>query len=62
MTYWWDEVLSEQEEKGRNDADNGRFDPPFKNSTIPEDEAENNAYKRGFINRRNELGDNFEWR
>ena len=54
--------MSRCEKAGRADADRGRFDPPHGGTADPIDEAENEAYRRGFMARRKELGDKFEWR
>lgn len=54
-------MLAERMADGRKDANEGVFEPPYLNSDDPQDEDENAAYKRGFNERRRELGDVFRW-
>lgn len=58
---WWDELLAERFRDGQRDAEHGRFESPYPGSQDPQDEDENLAYRRGFDQRRRELGDAFRW-
>ena len=61
-TDWWAEHLEHFRHCGRESADKGAFDPPHSfDLDDPQNEAENGAYKDGFLERRKELGDKFEW-
>lgn len=64
---WWESNLDQYREEGRKDAELGRFDMP--NATdehgmaeSPDYDDENQAYREGFVQRRKELGDKFEWK
>jgi len=61
MADWWNELLESRHEDGRKDADRGLFNRPYAGNVDPQNEDENEAYKRGFDERRKELGDKFEW-
>jgi len=56
------ELLEECWRDGRDDADKGMFDAPYPGSGDPQDETANQAYKQGFMDRRKELVDKFEWK
>lgn len=58
---WWADLLKQNFEMGRQDADKGTFDPPYPNSDDEQDMTENTAYADGFRARRKELGDSFKW-
>ena len=59
---WYDQQLAEYKEDGRKDADKGLYRPPYPGTDDPTDEDLNDIYKAGFMERRWELGDKFEWR
>lgn len=58
---WWERLMDCYKSEGGKDAEFGVFEPPNPGSDDPQDDAENAAYKRGFDERRKELGDKFEW-
>lgn len=61
---WWIQNLDDYRQDGRKDAERGTFDAPHQLCECcpdPQDEAENEAYKHGFMERRAELGDKFRW-
>ena len=58
----WSELLSTHVMDGRRDAERGVFDPPrWTRTTDPSEMHENAAYKKGWNQRRKELGDAFKW-
>lgn len=62
---WWAMMLNELATDGARDAEKGIYDPPHALCECcqdPQDEAENDAYRKGFFNRRLELGNKFRWR
>lgn len=59
---WWERQRAEFKQDGRNDADRGLFRLPYPGTDDPSDEESNIAYQRGFMERRKELGDKFEWK
>ncbi len=52
MCDWWSELLRQREDDGVRDADLRSPDIPYPGSSDPQDEAENEAYMRGFKRRR----------
>ena len=58
---WWQDNLENYKSDGRFDAEAGFYNPPHSDSDDPQDQDENEAYKKGFIERRKELGDAFKW-
>lgn len=61
---WWLALLQECEDDGRRGAELGVYDPPnivCEECPDPQYEAENERYKKGFRDRRRELGDRFSW-
>ena len=58
---WWLRQLAEYRQRGRSDADRGKFNWPYP-LTEEEDGPFNAAYKQGFDERRKELGVKFAWR
>ena len=59
---WWERALADHKESGRRDADVGRYTPPHAGGDEdPQDADENAAYKKGFMERRRELGEAFKW-
>ncbi|HSH42967.1 MAG TPA: hypothetical protein VK973_12655 [Arenicellales bacterium] len=58
---WWVLLLKEYRADGQRDADRGRYNPPYPGSDDPEDACVNEAYRRGFYDRRSVLGNAFEW-
>jgi hypothetical protein len=61
MADWWDKLLKQREQDGITDADQGRYDPPYTDDSDPQNQDEIDAYRRGFMRRRDELGDAFKW-
>ena len=59
---WWRDNLQYRKDQGKKDADKGAYNPPWPFEHDPQNEDENEAYKDGFMARRRELGDKFEWR
>ena len=58
---WWEERLENYKTDGMLDADVGIYNPPHSDNDDPQDQDENEAYKKGFMARRLELGDAFKW-
>jgi hypothetical protein len=54
--------LQEYEDRGRKDAEQGVFNSPYIPAEDPTEEDCNDAYLKGFRQRRIELGVNFQWR
>ena len=61
MNIWWERMMALREQEGRRDAEAGVFDMPYPPNEDPEDQAHNDAYAKGFRDRRKELGDAFKW-
>ena len=59
---WWETMLEEHRQDGREDANKGVYEPYWPINGDPQNEAENEAYKEGFNQRRRELGEKFQWR
>lgn len=59
---WWKKQIAEYEQDGMRDAEKGTYRPPYPGTDDPSDEEMNLVYKRGFMKRRKELGDKFEWK
>ena len=58
----WTRNLAEYRNDGRHDAERGEFDlPHYFTDNDPQYLDENQAYKDGFMSRRKELGDAFNW-
>lgn len=55
MADWWCGLLRQRHEDGRSDAEKDIFDMPYPGSEDPQDEAENDAYKKGFMEYRREI-------
>ena len=58
---WWKERLENYKTDGRLDAEVGLYNPPHTDDYDPQDQEENEAYKKGFTERRKELGADFKW-
>ena len=60
MSCWYSEMIKENHLKGRKDAEKGEVNWPYDNDDDVDEEM-NIAYKKGFFERRKELGDKFKW-
>ncbi len=60
LTDWWDDLLKNREDQGRDDAGRGVFHVPYVDAD-PQDQDENEAYEKGWWARRKELGEKFKW-
>lgn len=58
---WWQQLLAEYRQDGRNDAERGEFSWPYPFDEEGDREF-NAAYQQGFVERRKELGEKFVWR
>ena len=62
MSDWWHEHLAEFAADGRKDADLGMYRPPWPSEDDdPQNQDENLAYRKGFDEKRKELGNAFKW-
>lgn len=61
MEDWWSLNLARYEAVGMLDAEKGVFCLPHEDDYDPQNQDENEAYRRGFDKRRHALGDAFKW-